>query len=1846
MRVPSFSAVFVLFGLLFVFYGRPVQAQVYEGLVPDSTELRVLEQLYYATKGPGWTRQDRWLSGGSIADAGSWYGVQTNNYDITGLQLPANNLGGELPSSIQLLIGLQHLNLSGNPELGGPIPDGFGHAQLVTLDLSYCQLRGQIPASIGQCTNLRFLNLSSNRISGAILTEVGNLPLYQLLLANNRLTREVPAALGRIGSLVTLDLRQNALTGPLPDSLRYLSNLTYCFLDHNQLSGPVPAGLGTCPNLAQLDISYNKFSGALPATFTAAPRLHVLALSHNELTSLPSWANADAIPGFVLAQYNYLTFGSIEANFRDAGLPWLQQFEYESQLTPPADTIRCLNGNIKVLHRSMPGLRNHYQWQRQIGGAWVNVPKGQDTTLTLSPITTSDAGLYRLRVWNDWVTIWGRNVPLYTRPQYVEVLPYNLLAENLPVNGDTGCALTSSLAPPVFAGSADSLLLNYVRTYSARAAITSPEQLARTTVDSAQVKTDYLDGLGRPVQTVLRQESPRRRDIVQPLVYDAVGRQPKTYLPYTAANGTGAPGDYHPNALREQYEFYHDAPAGPGAPTAGLARTGVPYTETAFEASPLNRTVAQAAPGEAWQMATDHVVVLREYPSTGSEQVYDYRGGHPDVVTTIPVIPYFDGVNIHRPRLYKPGELWVKETRDENHARIFQFQDNKGQVVLKRVESTIPGKSTRWLDTYYLFDELNHLRIVIPPKAEALLRAQQGNQQWKMTPAVEQLLFRYRYDERGRVIAKQVPGTQGETRMVYDELDRVILSQDAAQRTRQQWSFTKYDAQGRPVLTGLCKRPGSRDFLQGEANRRPRQYESRTAAATAPHHYTVSEAYPQLVPTSLFTEPQVLTVTYYDDYNFDNDPANTPDAAYDVQYDSQFARGQAPEPDSRVTGQVTRTRVRVLGVPESEPGAWLTTTTFYDAYARPIQLRSTNARGGEDVSTMQLDFTGKVLKSYAVHSDPKTLPVPVTIAETFTYDHAGRLLTDAQQVSGESKPTVLASLRYNELGQLQQKQLGLGQQRLDYRYNIRGWLTHLNDVAHPDPNDLWGMELSYEHGFTRDYRQYNGNIMGQKWRSKADTITRAYGYIYDSSNRLLQGDFVARAATGAWTAEKQNYGLHYVSYDDNGNILTMHRRGLLAAATRTTPKQYSTIDQLTYTYQGNQLTSVTDVITENRPKTAGAPSLAGDFQDGPATAEDEYTYDANGNLTADHNKGITSIAYNHLNLPQRIAFGNDSIVFRYSATGQKVSKLVYQTAKPVQQTDYAGSFQYEQDSLRFFPHAEGRVLRFANLDASGQPQVRYTREYSLKDHLGNLRVAFRPGDAATYVATMEPTPPTVARREEQQFDSVSIAKNRFYLGLPARTGTHVARLNAALGQPLGPAKMLRVQKGDTVQITAPGMYQQEVSNINYTFSLLSFVTTLLQSQSTNAPGSVESSHKLKPMPFLGLSLSLLPLLQQNGRVPKGYVRLLAFNQDSVLVDSHTQQLSNAARNNYEPLHLSLVTPADGYVQAYVGNDSDVDVFFDDIEVKYNPALLVQENHYDPWGLNLAGIERNSGVLENKFQYNGKEKQLELGLNWQDYGARMYDAQLGRWHAVDPLAENSIYLSPYHYGGNNPISNIDLDGKDWYKNNETGAIIWQDSQDKSRDIEGSKYSNVGSTYNQDLGQGITLNYTQNEVTSITYKVIDDSNWVSQIDENINCYEASARMLENEGVQTAGRTSEILIVNQGSKGRAGQPNENAANGLNLIEDSIEKGNPIMVGVDYHDGSPNNDNMTDHFIVVSGKTETVKKGITTSTVYNFFDPRTSHKEKGISTSNTLQVGTNGSLTGQYDSYHYSVTTVRRNQ
>ena len=115
-----------------------------------------------------------------------------------------------------------------------------------------------------------------------------------------------------------------------------------------------------------------------------------------------------------------------------------------------------------------------------------------------------------------------------------------------------------------------------------------------------------------------------------------------------------------------------------------------------------------------------------------------------------------------------------------------------------------------------------------------------------------------------------------------------------------------------------------------------------------------------------------------------------------------------------------------------------------------------------------------------------------------------------------------------------------------------------------------------------------------------------------------------------------------------------------------------------------------------------------------------------------------------------------------------------------------------------------------------------------------------------------------------------------------------------------------------------------------------------------------------------------------------------------------------------------------YLKDYQGNN----------RVVINSSGTVAEtNHYYPFG----GTFATSNV--QPYKYNGKELDTKNGLNWYDYGARHYDAALGRWFVIDPLAEKDYLNSPYSYCGDNPIVRIDPNGKIWDTVWDIGNVLY-------------------------------------------------------------------------------------------------------------------------------------------------------------------------------------------------------------
>ena len=440
---------------------------------------------------------------------------------------------------------------------------------------------------------------------------------------------------------------------------------------------------------------------------------------------------------------------------------------------------------------------------------------------------------------------------------------------------------------------------------------------------------------------------------------------------------------------------------------------------------------------------------------------------------------------------------------------------------------------------------------------------------------------------------------------------------------------------------------------------------------------------------------------------------------------------------------------------------------------------------------------------------------------TYSYDYADRV-SKVEHTLGGTKIT-LADYTYDSFGRLSTKSLhGSAANKLTYAYNLRSWLTGITSTR-------FTQNLYYNTGVGT--ARYNGSISSMTWKSGNESTVRGYKFTYDGLDRMLNATY---GETAGISTNANRFSENVTGYDKNGNIKGLQRYGQLSSAA------YGMIDNLTLTLNGNQLNRVDDAVT------ASAYNGGFEFKNG-ANAADEYSYDANGNLTKDLNKGISGITYNFLNLPNVVTFSDGStITYTYGADGTKL-RTVHKIGSTTTTTDYCGNVIYENGVQKLLLTEEGYITL---------SDSKY--HYYLKDHQGNNRV----------------------------------------------------------------------------------------------------------------------------------------VISQSGTVE-------------------------------------------------------------------------ETSHYYPFG----GTFASAGNVQ-PYKYNGKEYDSKKGLNWYDYGARHYDAALGRFETVDPSAENYFKTSLYAYCGNSPISRIDPTGADWYEDKQ-GNLRWQEG---SEALKG--YTNIGSSASIALGNDNYLNFYQN------------------------------------------------------------------------------------------------------------------------------------------------------------------------
>ncbi|MFI5185587.1 MAG: DUF6443 domain-containing protein [Chitinophagales bacterium] len=1122
--------------------------------------------------------------------------------------------------------------------------------------------------------------------------------------------------------------------------------------------------------------------------------------------------------------------------------------------------------------------------------------------------------------------------------------------------------------------------VNYIRTYSPFKSITDTSQVNLSALpEDIAINTVYADSYGRPLQSITRQASPAKNDYVTPGLFDEFGNPSVQYLPFVSQSGNNSDGKFKTNPFYQDSSFYK----------INFSSEQINYGQSLFEGSPLNIPKKTTTPGNSWTGAGIGISYThRTNAVSDSVRLWTIAMTGPDDVPTTTAG-------------YLAGSLFVEEITDERGVKVVSYNDQLGRTVLTKtqVAGSPSTGHTGWLCTYYVCDEMNHVRMVITPKAVEALN--NGTTNWNLagnSSINAGLCYVYYYDSRGRVIMKRIPG-KGRSFIAYDLFDRVVMTQDSNLRQTNQWAFVKYDAQSRPYRSGVITTALIKDSVYAQAAR--------------------STDYPTL--TGTYT---IMTEAYYDDYGWTTGtPLNNTlvtshinSSNFNTAYNTSPEYAQQITATNRIRGAATGTRKLILGT-----GTYLYSLTLYDEFGRPVQVKETNYTGGTDILTMQYSFAGLKLRTHLQQQKIGTNAQTHTLLTKYSYDHIGRLKSIIKNIDSTGDK-IVSRFSYNELGQLLADTLGNYLTTQKYNYDIRGWLSSINkgfiDTT-GSTSAYFGEALFYDYGFTNN--QYNGAIAGIKWKSAGDGIARAYGYSYDNANRLTVAEFSQRnEGSNNWTNDKVDFTTNNLSYDAGGNILTMQQKGLSIGS----PVM---IDSLNYQYftNSNQLQKISD------PATAGGGF--GDFKD-TVLSGDDYSYDVNGNVTRDYNRHMHTTAngngavYNLLDKPDSIVIaGKGTMHYYYDASGIKLCKQLndYSTGTVVSKKYlYLNGFVYLNDTLQYALFEEGRI-RYLSAG-------KFAFDYFLKDHLNNVRMVLtEQKDTAFYPpASLETTQLATERLYYSKVDSGRINKSTV-TGYPIDTYTnpndYVQQLNGN-GVKVGTGIVLKVMAGDKFNLRVSSWYFKNGATPQTPKSPLIDLISALDNGigGISAHGNIvdlQNSNVINPG---ALNYYNSHNTADSTTRPKAFINWVLFDEQFKYVGS-CSGFDQVGVDQEFKIHIknSLPISKNGYLYVYASNETpNINVYFDNLQVTHIRGPVLAENHYYPFGLAMAGISSkalNFGSPNNPYKFNdGSELDEDESINLYSTFYREYDPQIGRFTGIDVMGEQAISMSNYQFGGNNPI----------------------------------------------------------------------------------------------------------------------------------------------------------------------------------------------------------------------------------
>ena len=667
---------------------------------------------------------------------------------------------------------------------------------------------------------------------------------------------------------------------------------------------------------------------------------------------------------------------------------------------------------------------------------------------------------------------------------------------------------------------------------------------------------DYYDGLGNLIETIST-GSGSGKSIYSFMTYDSKEREDRSYLPVPQEHSLSF---MEPEELQAASSSFYD-------------NDNTAYRQKHYDA--MDRIIAEDMPGLLWRK--NHKAIAYRYSTnTVADKVLHYDAPLGSMSLALPKATRF--------ACYPEATLTKVVCSDADDKTVTCFEDIHGNIILERRDMG---------DTYFVYNDLGQLRFVLTPK-------------YQTSENKELFAYEYRYDWRGRLVKKILPGC-GYMQYWYDRDGRVMFFQDENLRTKGKYRYWLYDLDGRNVIQGLCddcKRDDSMLPIMSTDFGKPG---------------LLGTGY-ELRLEGLFKNPTIEQVVYYDDYRFLN--GSMKDKFAGMEVGGSNAKGF-------ITGVVSR----------ASNGEFLYETRAYDLKGNIIETKTKELKGRLIHTRNIYTFTNNLKESSSEVNVGYGQPFLATTTYTFN-KHNDKPETCITTVShSEEQQMSSISYTYDDFGQLKSvsRPFGSGQSgNVNYKYDLHGWVKQITTNSFKE-------SMFYADGPGTPC--YNGNISSLTWENAGYKQKRGYKFTYDNLNRMTNAVYGERDDL----SDKAGHYNETLEYDTNGNIMRLQRRGLKQDG------QHGNIDDLHLSYKGNQPMAI---------KEDAEPILYEGAFGLNEKGEHRLAFNGDGALQSDETRGIAMIEYDAGNNPQRIQFTNGNVTkYVYTPNGRKL-RTIHHTAMP------------------------------------------------------------------------------------------------------------------------------------------------------------------------------------------------------------------------------------------------------------------------------------------------------------------------------------------------------------------------------------------------------------------------------------------------------------------------------------------------------------------------------------------------------------------------------------------------------